>query len=370
MLLLSPQYFEVVRIKAVVCDQQLARCLGRSYINARGGRLIMATYVKASDGMLLMDVYTGNEGYCFISYAHSDAKRVLPFVTEMQKRGVRIWLDEGIDPGTEWADFIARRIDSSQMLIVFLSKVATTRRNVRSEVMYALSLDKPILCLYLEDFQLTGGMAMQLSIFQAVHLYRYPSAERAVDRLIGSLPASTRESVSQGEPPFQGLATYVPTEGKPGTLGVILAAVMTGEVKPLAESSDHVFASLAMGDGYMVEPTNGLVYSPVSGTIMATSPVKNWLSIMSDEGVEVLVHVGIDTVELDGTQFLYHCSSKQHVSAGDLLLQADLDAIRAAGKSTETVVIVTSTERYEPYPSVLFEGGFKMAGQACYHILK
>ena len=310
-----------------------------------------------------LDIYSGNDGFCFVSYAHNDMQRIVPYVTEMQKRGFRIWLDEGIDPGTEWADYIAKRIDSAKMFIVFLSKTSISRRNVRSEVMYALSQEKPILCLFLENFKLSGGMAMQLSIFQAVHLYRYSSAALAIDRLMGSLPASTRRRIGNPSPSVQKKALHVPAVNRWGTL----AAVMTGNVKPIADSSDPVFACLAMGDGYLVEPENGLVYSPMSGTITMVFDTHHAVGIASNDGVEILIHVGIDTVKLRGGPFTAYCSPGQHVSAGDLLLEANLDAIRTAGHSPETVAIVTNTDNYS---SVVTVPGYKIAGQECCRVIR
>ncbi len=98
-----------------------------------------------------------------------------------------------------------------------------------------------------------------------------------------------------------------------------------------------------MGDGYAVEPSSGNVYAPVSGIVTSVFPTKHAVGILSDKGVEVLVHVGLDTVALNGAPFSAKVTDGQRVEAGDLLLVADLDAIRSAGRETTIVVAFTNT---------------------------
>ncbi len=92
---------------------------------------------------------------------------------------------------------------------------------------------------------------------------------------------------------------------------------------------------------YAVEPCN--VYAPVSGIVTSVFPTKHAVGILSDKGVEVLVHVGLDTVALNGAPFSAKVTDGQRVEAGDLLLVADLDAIRSAGRETTIVVAFTNT---------------------------
>lgn len=98
-----------------------------------------------------------------------------------------------------------------------------------------------------------------------------------------------------------------------------------------------------MGDGYAVEPSSGNVYAPVSGIVTSVFPTKHAVGILSDKGVEVLVHVGLDTVALNGVPFSAKVTDGQRVEAGDLLLVADLEAIRSAGRETTIVVAFTNT---------------------------
>ena len=125
-----------------------------------------------------------------------------------------------------------------------------------------------------------------------------------------------------------------------------LASPMTGTAKAMADAPDAVFASGAMGNGAVVFPTDGAVYSPVNGTVSMLFDTKHAIGLVSDDGVEVLIHIGVDTVELGGAPFTAHVASGDAVKAGDLLIEADLDAITAAGKPTATMVIVTNTDDY------------------------
>ena len=119
-------------------------------------------------------------------------------------------------------------------------------------------------------------------------------------------------------------------------------SVADGQVLALEQVKDPVFAQKMMGDGFAVEPANGNIVSPVSGTVSSIFPTKHALGIVTEPGLEVLVHIGLDTVSLEGKPFTVHVAEGQKVAAGDLLVTADLDAIRAAGRETSTVVVFTN----------------------------
>ena len=121
-------------------------------------------------------------------------------------------------------------------------------------------------------------------------------------------------------------------------------SVADGQVIELDQVKDPVFAQKMMGDGFAVEPANGNIVSPVSGTVSSIFPTKHALGIVTEAGLEVLVHIGLDTVSLEGKPFTVHVAEGQKVAAGDLLVTADLDAIRAAGRETSTVVVFTNAE--------------------------
>ncbi len=119
-------------------------------------------------------------------------------------------------------------------------------------------------------------------------------------------------------------------------------SVADGQVIALEQVKDPVFAQKMMGDGFAVEPANGNIVSPVTGTVSSIFPTKHALGLVTEAGLEVLVHIGLDTVSLEGKPFTVHVTEGQKVAAGDLLVTADLDAIRAAGRETSTVVVFTN----------------------------
>ena len=119
-------------------------------------------------------------------------------------------------------------------------------------------------------------------------------------------------------------------------------SVADGQVIELEQVKDPVFSQKMMGDGFAVEPSNGNIVSPVSGTVSSIFPTKHALGIVTADGLEVLVHIGLDTVSLEGKPFTVRVTEGQQVAAGDLLVTADLGAIRDAGRETTTVVVFTN----------------------------
>lgn len=126
---------------------------------------------------------------------------------------------------------------------------------------------------------------------------------------------------------------------------VRIVAPLAGDVIDLTEVPDPVFASKKMGDGFGVVPSSGAVVSPASGKVMMIAKTGHAFAIVTPEGVEVLVHMGIDTVELAGAPFALTLEKGQTIAAGDTVGTMDLAAIEAAGKSTTTMVIFTNLTR-------------------------
>lgn len=121
-----------------------------------------------------------------------------------------------------------------------------------------------------------------------------------------------------------------------------LGSPMKGEVAPITECPDPTFASKAMGDGFVVFPEDGKFYAPASGEITMTFPTKHAFGLMTNDGTEILVHIGLDTVELNGEPFTMHVKKGDKVKKGQLLVDVDLKAIEAAGKETATAVVITN----------------------------
>ncbi|MDQ0173020.1 beta-glucoside-specific PTS transporter subunit IIABC [Paenibacillus tundrae] len=120
-----------------------------------------------------------------------------------------------------------------------------------------------------------------------------------------------------------------------------------GTIVSLTEVPDPAFSSGAMGDGIAIEPTVGRVVAPFDGTVTVAFKKKHALAVVSDTGAEILVHVGVDTVKLDGQHFTSHIREGDRVKAGDLLLEFDIAQIKAAGYHTVTPIIVTNSANYE-----------------------
>ena len=122
-----------------------------------------------------------------------------------------------------------------------------------------------------------------------------------------------------------------------------VATVADGQVLPITQVHDPVFSQKMMGDGFAVEPENGNIYSPVAGLVTSVFPTKHALGLLTDDGLEVLVHVGLDTVALNGAPFSAKVKDGQRVALGDLLLVADLEAIKSADRETTVIVAFTNT---------------------------
>ncbi|WP_416151684.1 beta-glucoside-specific PTS transporter subunit IIABC [Salipaludibacillus sp. HK11] len=123
---------------------------------------------------------------------------------------------------------------------------------------------------------------------------------------------------------------------------VEIASPIKGQVVPLQNVSDQVFSSEAMGKGVAILPTEGKVYAPVNGVVTTLFKTKHAIGITSENGVEILIHVGIDTVQLDGEHFAAHIEQGATIKSGDLLLEFNVDKIKEAGYDVITPIIVTN----------------------------
>ena len=122
---------------------------------------------------------------------------------------------------------------------------------------------------------------------------------------------------------------------------------LAGQVKPLSQATDPVFSSGVMGQGVVIEPSQGELVSPVNGTVTVLFPTKHAVGIVSEEGVEMLMHIGMDTVSLDGKGFESHIKQGDKVVVGQQLISFDMDIIKEAGLVTETPVIITNQDDFQ-----------------------
>ena len=198
-----------------------------------------------------IQAYNGNEPYVFISYAHKDNDRVLPAVALLQQRGYRVWLDLGIEAGTEWSDKIAQRLRECDVVLAFISPSFVASENCLDEVAYAKSNQKPTLLIYLEDnVILPEGTEMQTARFQRMYMSRMRNLDDFADRLIVSglldrckVPAPAAEPVPT--PPAAPVTPAAPATKKKPPLGLwigigaaVLAAIVLVVVLLSGGSSD------------------------------------------------------------------------------------------------------------------------------------
>lgn len=122
---------------------------------------------------------------------------------------------------------------------------------------------------------------------------------------------------------------------------------LAGQVKPLSQATDPVFSSGVMGQGVVIEPSQGELVSPVNGTVTVLFPTKHAVGIVSEKGVEMLMHIGMDTVSLDGKGFEAHVEQGDKVVVGQQLISFDMDVIKEAGLVTETPVIITNQDDFQ-----------------------
>ncbi|MCI8418257.1 MAG: PTS transporter subunit EIIC [Lachnospiraceae bacterium] len=148
----------------------------------------------------------------------------------------------------------------------------------------------------------------------------------------------------------QGSAVPAPSalaEKKTVRKSAVLGAPMKGRMLPMNQVQDEAFASGALGDGVAVEPWEGKLYAPADGVVESIFDTKHAIGILTEDGTELLLHIGIDTVKLGGKHFEAHVAQGQKVKKGDLLISFDLEAIKAEGYLCTTPMIICNTEDYD-----------------------
>lgn len=126
----------------------------------------------------------------------------------------------------------------------------------------------------------------------------------------------------------------------------IIVSPLKGHIMPLKDIADEAFSKELLGKGIAIKPSEGTVYAPCDGTVMTVFPTKHAIGLISDGGCEILIHLGMDTVKLDGKYFEAHVTSEQKVKKGDKLVSFDLEKITEAGYSMDTPIIVTNSADY------------------------
>ncbi|MCH4161700.1 MAG: PTS system trehalose-specific EIIBC component [Lactococcus raffinolactis] len=152
----------------------------------------------------------------------------------------------------------------------------------------------------------------------------------------------TRDSAT-----LEGAQNIAKTEISKGTL-VNVTSPLAGEVRELATATDPVFSQGLMGQGVVIEPSEGLLTAPFDGVVSAFFPTKHAIGLISDAGTEILIHIGMDTVKLDGKGFEAFVQQGDQVKQGQKLLTFDIDLIKGQGLIVETPVIVTNQDIFQP----------------------
>ena len=139
---------------------------------------------------------------------------------------------------------------------------------------------------------------------------------------------------------------------KPETLN----ASVSGTVIPITEVEDEVFSQKMMGDGYAIRPTDGVIYAPTDGVVTQAFKTKHAVVFHTNNGIDLLIHVGLDTVELKGDGLTIHVSDGQKVKAGEPLITADFDYIKEQGKKTDVIVVLMNPDKINSFDVTYGEG--------------
>lgn len=129
--------------------------------------------------------------------------------------------------------------------------------------------------------------------------------------------------------------------------GNVIGSPCNGKAVPITEVPDPTFSEKMLGDGFAVIPSEGKIYAPADGEVSMVFDTLHAITMTTDQGVELLIHIGLDTVTLKGEPFTAFVAAGDHVKKGDLLMDADLEKIKAAGLNTITPVLVCNTDAYE-----------------------
>lgn len=127
---------------------------------------------------------------------------------------------------------------------------------------------------------------------------------------------------------------------------IVIGAPVAGKLVSIKEVSDPTFGDEILGKGAAIIPSDGRVYAPVDGKVATVFPTGHAIALVGSDGEEILIHVGLDTVKLNGKYFTIHVEEEQEIKKGELLLEADLDQIRAAGYDIITPIVVCNTDDF------------------------
>lgn len=164
----------------------------------------------------------------------------------------------------------------------------------------------------------------------------------------GSILTKAEDDLKNGEKSqVQAIVAAKKEAQAPAGTIISIQSPLVGHAKDLSQTQDPVFAQGVMGQGLVIEPTDGELLAPINGVVSAIFPTKHAIGLISDEGVELLMHIGMDTVNLNGQGFTAHVKQGDRVSVGDALISFDIEAIKAAGYPVDTPVIITNQNDFQ-----------------------
>lgn len=181
-----------------------------------------------------------------------------------------------------------------------------------------------------------------LTSFLLIITFDYRTPEQKAE-VLARAAANQKTAVSSVEAKGVAPAAATATATAAATTTTVVNAPVAGHVISLDETGDPVFASRALGEGVGIQPADSTVVAPVSGVLQTVAETGHAFGIKTDDGVEVLVHVGIDTVKMNGEGFDVKVKANEHVNAGDNLVVVDFDKVKEAGYSTTTLMTVLNT---------------------------
>lgn len=208
------------------------------------------------------------------------------------------------------------------------------------------------------DMSVYGLMIAMAVSFALGFILQMVLGKKSVDQAYDEKQAKTVQEVANQA---DTIAKAAPSLASTSDLNVSteLVSPLAGELLPLSEVKDEVFSSGAMGEGVAVEPSEGVLHAPADGKVVMTFPTGHAIGMKTSDGAEILMHIGMDTVNLQGHGFETLVAKGDEVKAGDELVKFDIDAIHAKGYVVTTPIVVTNSKDYEKI-TVVSQGKVKV----------
>lgn len=224
------------------------------------------------------EAYAGDQPYLFASYSHKDAASVFPELIYLRDQGYRVWYDEGIDPGNEWPEEIAKALEGAAFFIVFISPSAATSRNVRNEITFALDANKPFLAIHITETKLPSGLQLTIGAIQAIMKFRMTDdayrrkLEKTLPQLLKTAKPITEPEVNANE--------RMPVTGQAANCGggrdTAPPASPASEAVELEDSTQKTV--LEKTSSYLSLAQDLLALSPGIAKSLSKSPLGAWLN--------------------------------------------------------------------------------------------